>query len=82
MSLIIAPKPQVIQRLQSGKAAAVKDKEAREKARADGTLPADAAGDEVDDDLDEDLDDDEDFDDEDDEDFDDEDENEEDGDDK
>jgi translation initiation factor IF-3 len=77
MSLIIAPKPQVIQRLQSTKANALKDKEARDKAKADGTLPA-SEGD--DDDLDEDLnEEDEDFDDEDDEDdedFDDEDEGE------
>jgi translation initiation factor IF-3 len=68
MSLIIAPKPQVIQRLQSTKANALKDKEAREKAKADGTLPASEGDDDLDEDLNED---DEDFDDEDDEDFDD-----------
>jgi translation initiation factor IF-3 len=73
MSLIIAPKPQVIQRLQSTKANALKDKEAREKAKADGTLPASEGDDDLDEDLNED---DEDFDDDedDDEDFDDEDE--------
>lgn len=73
MSLIIAPKPQVIQRLQSGKAAAAKDKD---KDVNKSQAPGAADGDELDEDLD---DDDEDFDDdEDDEDLDDEDDDEED----
>jgi len=65
MSLIIAPKPQVIQRLQSGKAAAVKDKDPRKgEVKADGTPATDDANDDgLDDDLDDDVDDDEDEDD-------------------
>lgn len=69
MSLIIAPKPQVIQRLQSGKAGSGKDK-GKDQSKGSG---GEGSGDDQDDDLDEELhdpdddDDDEDFDDEDDE---------------
>lgn len=78
MSLIIAPKPQVIQRLQSGKANAVKDKDKEGRKASDkggdSTAAPGSGEDEFDEDLDDDLDDedDDDFDDEDDEDFDDE----------
>ncbi len=79
MSLIIAPKPQVIQRLQSGKASAGgKDKDGR---KIDPSNPSDTdTGEEGHDDEDLDDDDDEDFDDEDDEDLDDDDDEEEGGD--